>query len=130
LVADDNEFNLLTFRQIIKSNYGLHSDGATNGQEAVEKFKRSLDLGSPYRVIFMDVSMPIKDGLDATREILSILNQNPEHPEIKIVALTANDTEQEKQRCLAAGMSSFLSKPPDVQRLKQTLKEVFGEGIR
>lgn len=71
LVADDNEFNLVTFTQIIK-NYNLEADGASNGQEAVEKFRMSLRC-CPYRVVFMDVNMPIMDGLEATRNIVKII---------------------------------------------------------
>ena len=141
-MADDNEFNLVTFKQIIK-NYNLEADGACNGQEAVEKFRQSLRC-CPYRVVFMDVNMPIMDGLEATRQIRETLRQYAESAhyqesrlkselegrrveQIPIVALTANDTILERQRCLDSGMSSFLSKPPDFLKLKQTLIDVFGK---
>lgn len=145
LVADDNEFNLVTFRQILK-NYNLEADGASNGQEAVEKFRMSLRC-CPYRVVFMDVNMPIMDGLEATRNIVKIIKDfsrsaaynesriqaeiegknTVKVEEIPIIALTANDTTIERQRCHEAGMSSFLSKPPDFVKLKQTLADVFGK---
>ena len=51
--------------------HGIESHGASNGCEAIEKVKAQLDC-CPYKVIFMDVDMPIMDGLDATREILML----------------------------------------------------------
>ncbi len=146
LVADDNEFNLFTFKQILKNNYNLESDGAFDGSDAVKKFVKSLSC-CPYRVVFMDVNMPVMDGLEATRKIREIIKEHlnaPEYHEYKlnceikgkkfipiddfpIVALTANDTLLERQRCIDAGMQSFLSKPPDFIKLKQKLIEIFGK---
>ena len=96
----------------------IESDGAANGKEAVEKVKASVKCCA-YKAIFMDVNMPVMDGIAATKEIIkfySSLNAAEPNPAKhltlpKIVALTANDTSDERARCLASGMATFLSKP-------------------
>lgn len=77
--------------------------------------------------------MPIMDGLESTRMIIKIFNAHMEkHPDgldvrkIPIIALTANDTKEERQACLQSGMSEFLCKPPDMQEFRRILKSVFG----
>ena len=72
-MADDNEFNLYTFEQLIL-NYNLEADGAFNGKEAVDMFTKSLKC-CPYRVIFMDVNMPVMGGLEATQQICKVIEE-------------------------------------------------------
>ena len=64
-----------------------------------------------YNVILMDLQMPVMSGLDATREILANSQASPENHCPQIIALTANAQEEERERCLAAGMVEFLTKP-------------------
>jgi CheY-like chemotaxis protein len=125
LVADDNEFNLFTLKQVLLG-YDIESDGAYNGQVALEMAEKSLKC-CPYKIIFMDCNMPIMDGFEATGEINNLFAKfkanNPNYPIdvtlIPIVALTANDTAEDRQKCLDAGMTSFMSKPPDSKELKK-----------
>lgn len=80
---------------------GMECDIASNGEEAIAK----LQPGHGFDLVLMDVSMPVKDGLDATREI----RQNPQLSTLPIIALTANPTEEEQ--CQQAGMNAFTTKP-------------------
>ena len=74
MVADDNEFNLFTFREIVEKTHKLESDGAVNGLVAVTKFEKSLEC-CPYKVVFMDVNMPVMDGIEATGRINALIEQ-------------------------------------------------------
>ena len=111
--------------------HGIESHGAANGCEAIEKVKAQLEC-CPYKAIFMDVDMPIMDGIDATRETLilykkSSQTQGKSETVPVIVALTANDTKEERTRCLNSGMSIFLSKPPNQSDLNQVIASIFGD---
>lgn len=130
LVADDNEFNLFTLQQLLLT-FKLTADGASNGKEAYEMVEKSLQC-CPYKVIFMDQNMPIMDGLESTRMIIKIFNawmeKHPNGPDVRkipIIALTANDSQEERQACLQSGMSEFLCKPPDMKEFRRILKSVF-----
>ncbi len=99
LIAEDHPVNQQLFQTIL-TKLGYATEVATDGQEAVEMVRaRSFDL------VFMDVQMPRLNGYEATRAIREF------HPTIPIVAVTANAIREERERCLDAGMSDFLSKP-------------------
>ncbi|MCZ8531526.1 GAF domain-containing hybrid sensor histidine kinase/response regulator [Alteromonas sp. PRIM-21] len=115
LVVEDNEINQLVIKEQLRE-IGITSDLAVNGEEAVEKVKRSMAEKSPYALIFMDCHMPIMDGLEATKQI-RLLDQ--EAAQIPIIALTANVSTGEKEKCLKSGMDDFISKPVGVSRLKE-----------
>ncbi|HEX8991031.1 MAG TPA: response regulator, partial [Anaerolineales bacterium] len=91
---------------------GYRADVASNGLEAVESVQRQT-----YDVILMDVQMPEMDGLDATRAIRKLKGvQQP-----RIVAMTANAMQGDREMCLAAGMDDYISKPIRVAELSQAL---------
>ena len=92
---------------------GYHADLATNGLEAVEAVRRV-----PYDVVFMDLQMPELDGMGAARQIIEAF---PTGPRPRIVALTANAFEEDREACLAAGMDDFLSKPMEQDKLEAAL---------
>lgn len=75
--------------------------------------------------------MPIMNGLQATKKILALYEQKRKENETFqppiIVALTANDTKEERDRCAQSGMTVFLSKPPDPAELDRVLLKIFGE---
>lgn len=98
LVAEDNDSNYLLMTFILKGHYDILR--AVNGQEAVDKTSTEHpDL------ILMDLKMPRMDGLEATKQIKSML------PNLPIVAVTANAFDSDRQQAMEAGCDAFLSKP-------------------
>ncbi len=99
LIADDEEFNRYVIKNIF-DKWGVNYNEAVDGEEAVEMSKVRK-----YDIIFLDVRMPRKNGLDAAKEITD------SDPEARIVAVTASDRKADREACLNAGMKSFLLKP-------------------
>lgn len=101
LLVEDNELNRMVAIAIL-SDYGLVITECVNGLEAIEYLKdNDVDL------VLMDVSMPVMDGLEATSYIRNVLQKNS----LPIVALTANNIKGEENKCIEAGMNSYVSKP-------------------
>ena len=114
LLAEDNVVNQKVALRIL-GKLGYHADVAANGQEAVEALDRQ-----PYDVILMDMQMPEVDGLEATRIIRRTL---PPERQPVIVAMTAAAMLEDRQACLAAGMTSFVAKPIRLEQLTTALEE-------
>jgi len=118
LLVEDNTTNQLVAQGMLES-LGLQADIASNGLEALEALKLSLQT-IPYSMILMDCQMPIMDGYAATEAIRAgeagTLNKY-----IPIVALTANAMKRDIEICQLAGMNDFISKPIDLSVLKTTL---------
>jgi signal transduction histidine kinase/ligand-binding sensor domain-containing protein/ActR/RegA family two-component response regulator len=112
LVVEDNRINQTVLSHQLK-NLGYAVEVAENGAEAVQKVKTSR-----YHLIFMDVQMPVMDGLQATQEIRSLGENLGSTP---IVAVTANAFQSEKEKCFSSGMDGYLTKPVDKNLLKETL---------
>jgi len=115
LVVDDNWVNQKIARRMLE-RLGYRADLAGNGMEALQCLERQ-----PYDVVLMDVQMPEMDGFEATREILA---RWPVGERPRIVALTAHALAGDNERCLAAGMDDYLSKPIDMHRLEALLEQV------
>jgi CheY-like chemotaxis protein len=111
LLVEDEPINR-EIAQMLLEDVGLAVDIAENGREAVEKASATR-----YHIILMDMQMPVLDGLDATRQI----RQLPECATMPILAMTANAFTEDKDRCFAAGMDDFLSKPVKPEILYATL---------
>lgn len=120
LLVEDNKVNQLVARGILKK-LGFQAEVANNGQEALDMLDKNM-AKKKYPAILMDCQMPILDGYDATRKIRS-KNTNPAYRKIPIIALTAHAMAGEKEKCFAAGMDDFLTKPINVVRLKETLNK-------
>jgi CheY-like chemotaxis protein len=112
LVAEDNAVNQRVAIALIEQ-LGYRADLVANGLEAVDAVRRR-----PYDVVFMDLQMPELDGLGATRQIRSA-HADGRRP--RIVALTANAFEEDREECLSAGMDDYLSKPLQRDKLEAAL---------
>lgn len=117
LTVDDNQINLKVGTVII-GKYVSHVDIAVDGKEAVSK-----SLEKKYDIIFMDIQMPVMDGLEATK----IIRGNPENPCVDtiIVALTANIGKKDIERYLQNGMNSYINKPYKPDQVKEMLENYF-----
>ncbi len=117
LLAEDNTINQKVGKMVLKS-LGIDADIAENGKITVE-----MQLKNNYDVILMDVHMPEMDGLEATRELRKYYEKDKAGKEPVIVAVTANAFKEDRERCFAAGMDYYLSKPFK----SKDLKELFGD---
>lgn len=96
---------------------GLDVSTARNGQEAIDQFKESKLYTFDY--IFMDIMMPIKNGLEATREIRVLPRRDVKS--VHILAMSANAFENDIQDCMDAGMDGHIAKPITMELLKEKL---------
>ncbi|HQU69809.1 MAG TPA: response regulator [Albidovulum sp.] len=117
LLADDHPTNQKLGRTILK-RLGYTSDLARNGVEVLEAVARQT-----YDLVLMDIEMPEMDGLEATRRLLAAY---PEATRPKIVAVTANAMEGDREKFIKAGMSGYVSKPIRVPDLVDALMTTFG----
>lgn len=121
LVVEDNDLNMEITRAMLEE-YDMMVEEAHDGQEAVDLVKEK-EAGY-YDLILMDIMMPIKDGLEATREIRK-LSKADSHT-LPIVAMSANAFDEDVRRSLASGMNGHLSKPVNIHKLKEMIIEVMG----
>lgn len=105
LVVEDNAVNRMLAQRMLLS-LGFDSDSAENGLTGVEANQKR-----PYDIIFMDLQMPVMDGVEASEKIREFEKGHPNFPPAYIIALTADAMSGDRQRCLNAGMNDYLSKP-------------------
>ncbi|MEZ5871910.1 MAG: response regulator [Nitratireductor sp.] len=120
VVAEDNEVNQIVFTQIINQT-GYSFVIARNGEEAVELYQRHQP-----QIMLMDVSMPRKNGLEATAEIRALEAGLPLHT--PIIGITAHAIKGDREKCLGAGMDDYMSKPVSPDRLKELITKWMQAG--
>ena len=120
LLAEDNQINAVLATALIK-RAGHQVRVAVNGLEAVEALK-----AEPFDLVFMDMHMPEMDGLEAAEKIRAL---DMDMASVPIVALTANAMASDRQKCLAAGMDDFLSKPFDPDDFHAMLEKYCGDSV-
>lgn len=120
LLAEDNELNQ-EIAVAILGEEGFSVDVADNGQIAVDMLKNSEP--GYYRLVLMDVQMPVMNGYEAARAIRKL--ENKELSSIPILAMTANAFEEDKQEALKSGMNDHIAKPIDVKKLIETLDSIL-----
>ena len=113
LIAEDNPINQKVALRLLE-RLGHTADIAGNGREALDQLERS-----PYDVVLMDVQMPEMDGLEASRAICARWPA-PERP--RIIAMTAEAMQGDREKCLAAGMEDYIVKPVTRERLAEALE--------
>jgi two-component system sensor histidine kinase RpfC len=112
LLAEDSEINASIVYSYL-TDMGHSVDVATDGNTALYAMHKHV-----YDIVFMDISMPKMDGLEATRQWRKL---EPEHRSLAIVALTAKATSEDKKNCMAAGMDGFMTKPVNARQLQQAI---------
>ncbi|MBT7757394.1 MAG: response regulator, partial [Rhodospirillaceae bacterium] len=108
LLAEDNRINQMLVEALL-SRSGLVAECVENGRQAVE----AVQQGN-YSLVLMDINMPLVDGLQATREIRALKDGKSSIP---IIAMTASAMDEDRQRCAAAGMNGYISKPIEEEEL-------------
>ena len=108
LIADDNENNRLTLELLLEDIDDVIIHEATNGQEAIDRCAQA-----PISLIFMDIMMPVMDGIEATKQIKHLF------PESMVIAISALDDNESKHKMLAVGAEDYLTKPVDSELFLQ-----------
>lgn len=119
LLVEDNITNQQVALRVLRK-LGIRVDAVSNGAEAVEVLQSTA-----YHLVFMDVQMPVMDGLEATRRIRDPHSGMGNHG-IPIIAMTAFEMPGDRERCLEAGMNDYVSKPIDRRALAETLGRWLG----
>ncbi len=117
LVAEDNAINQKIIMMMLET-MGMKADCVANGQEAIS----ALEANS-YDLVLMDIQMPVKDGIMATREIR---DSDEAFSKVPIVAVTANTSASTRKKCLEAGIDGFVEKPIKPSDLIREIESVFG----
>ena len=118
LLVEDNLFNQQVATELL-ADAGARVAIANNGQEALDMLLRES-----FDCVLMDVQMPVMDGLEATRRI----RENPAYAGLVVIAMTANVSEGDRGRCLAAGMDHVITKPVSPARLYGALAPYLASG--
>jgi len=113
LLAEDNIVNQKVALRTLKK-FGIEAEVAANGKEAVDKLRQT-----DFDLVLMDMQMPVMDGLEATERIREL----PEKAGIPIIAMTASAMDSDREKCMAAGMNGFISKPFRSEELLATIKQ-------
>ena len=123
LVAEDNFINQKLIKQILL-RYGVSVELANNGLEAFEKYKNEK-----YDLIFMDIQMPVMDGVEATHEIINYEIEE-ECIHTPIVALTANALNGDRERFMSEGLDEYIPKPIETNELLFILKKFLQPKVK
>ena len=122
LVAEDNPVNQTVALRMLEM-LGVRADAVANGLEAVAATSRRS-----YDVVLMDVQMPEMDGLEASRRICREGGEHGGEGRPRIIGLTAYAMKGDRERCLAAGMDDYLSKPIKIGALQLALQSAIESG--
>jgi len=112
LVVEDTKTNQMVI-QLMLSRLGYNVTLANNGQEAIQLLSSNPD----FDLIFMDISMPVMDGIEATKQL------RKQQVDIPIIALTAHTMETDKEQCIIAGMNDFVLKPMRINEVSSMIEK-------
>jgi CheY-like chemotaxis protein len=117
LVVEDDVRNIYALMNVLEP-HGCKVTIARNGQEAIDALTTAVEGPSPIELVLMDIMMPVKDGLTATREI----RQDGRFGKLPIIALTAKAMPDDQQQCIQAGANDYVAKPLDVDKLVSLIR--------
>ena len=117
----DNALNAEIATELLEM-VGLRVEWAENGKVGIQRYEASAP--DEYFAVFMDMQMPVMDGVTATRLIRQ--SSRPDH-DIPIFAMTANTFAADRKKCYDAGMSGYIPKPIDLETITHVLEEETGE---
>ena len=123
LVAEDNDINWEII-SVMLDMHGVETERAENGKLAVERMARAKK--GEFNLIFMDIQMPVMNGLDATKAIRSL--DDPWASKIPIIAMTADAFSENVTECLKAGMNGHIAKPIDMKLVLKEIRRIKEEG--
>jgi CheY-like chemotaxis protein len=112
LLVDDNPINLRVTSELLE-RLGMDVTTASSGADAL-----ALAGATPFELVLMDLQMPAMGGLETTRQLFATVRPRP-----RVVALTANALEEDRQACLRLGMRDYLTKPLRLEALRRVLRE-------
>ncbi|HEY6878582.1 MAG TPA: response regulator [Polyangiales bacterium] len=121
LVAEDNEFNADLVLQLLRTRH-YEATLARGGRQAIELLRHG-----GYDALLLDVHMPDVDGFEVVRSLRAQEAATGEH--LPVIALTALARDEDRERCLAAGMDAFLTKPVDAVALWRVLEQFTGSRL-
>jgi CheY-like chemotaxis protein len=113
LLCDDDARNLFAITAILEQ-HDMRIVYAENGQQALDKLQREPDV----EIVLMDIMMPEMDGYEATRRIRA----DPKHQKLPVIALTAKAMQGDREKCIQAGASDYITKPVDADQLISLLR--------
>jgi len=115
LLVEDNELNQRLMKiSLARFNYNVSI--AINGLEAIQMF-----IKEKFDIILMDIMMPVMDGFESTKNIRALEYSNPKLGHIPIIAFTANTINNDREKCIKAGMDDILEKPFDIIKFRKIL---------
>jgi len=116
LLVEDSQINRFLLTNVLEE-HGYRVDSAADGLQAIEKIEKNS-----YDAVLMDIQMPVMDGFEATAKIRESEQLTKKH--LPIIALTAHAFEEDRKRCLDAGMDHYISKPVDYEQLFSVIELV------
>ncbi|QPJ64577.1 MAG: response regulator [Candidatus Nitrohelix vancouverensis] len=119
LLADDTPMNLTLATKLL-TRRGHQVNTSVNGLEAFELFQKE-----PFDLILMDVQMPVMGGVEATQKIREYEKTNTPGKRMPIIALTANDSESDREEYLRSGMDGVITKPLNIKTIVQEIKDII-----
>ena len=124
LVVEDNAVNQEVALGILEM-IGFHADVADDGREGVDRIEAARGTQEAFDLVLMDCQMPVLDGYAATRELREAERARGAGERLPIIALTANAMTGDAEKCLAAGMDDYLSKPFEADALEEKINRLI-----